>query len=337
MANRAVLVSQADLSNLNKGKRRQVNPLNWKDRAKKIKKDKGLSYKILKGRKAGTLVAALIPPDGVLFVPRLSCSSAYFKRKLSTFNLGIHETGREEASMYLWDETVAEHTSKDVLSCLYKYLKDHFSPLKAGETRHLILWSDRFVGQFNNCYLLLFLKYLVDHKMFTKAEQKLFITGHSWMSCDRDFGLIEKKFVQMNPIVPDDILDVVSAARINNPFKIQKMIRSDFLNFNVLPDYVCLPKQLQVTRYHCFKYESEHPNILFAKSFHNSTEWQKFNLTVKNKFGFARLRKFPASYTSKLQINRDKGKDLRDLMEKIPDQKKYNFYDELTKFVLEKQ
>ncbi|CAG7725304.1 unnamed protein product [Allacma fusca] len=429
----SINISSAALKGLNKGKRRPFDPLNWLDRKNTIRKDRGESYQIVKGAKAGSTVLAITPPTGekccrcsrpgcnldrsvytqyyntfrevngnqqnimladcieilkpakrsvekenarkykantygyslkeiakaarkmhdddgkcanknqfsvtadmekVLFLPRLSCSSHFFKRKMSVYNLGIHVTGQEHARMCLWDETIAEHSSKDIISCLYQYILYGFKKLLRGEERTFILWSDRFVGQFNNGFMLMFMKYVVDIGFFTTFEHKFFITGHSWMSCDRDFGLIEKKFVQNSPVVPTDVEDVIRSARPSNPFEVVKMKREQFFDFTKLAEYIWIPSNLQVTKYHWYKYEKCRPKIISAKAYHNSPEWISFELRIKKPGGFTKLNKLPLSYKLPLQMTKEKAKDLRDLMTKIGDVNKYEFYDNLTKFVL---
>ncbi|CAG7631671.1 unnamed protein product [Allacma fusca] len=64
-----VRFSRADINNINLGKRRPLNPLNWADRKNKNNKDKGLAYKVLKGRRAGLTIPAIIQPTGEKFCP----------------------------------------------------------------------------------------------------------------------------------------------------------------------------------------------------------------------------------------------------------------------------
>ena len=45
------------------------------------------------------------------------------------------------------------------------------------------------------------------------VDQKFFISGHSYMSCDRDFGIIEKKkSSSQNIFVPNDWIQLVKDA-----------------------------------------------------------------------------------------------------------------------------
>ena len=48
--------------------------------------------------------------------------------------------------MFFWDETVAKRGSGEIVSCLLKFVSIHFTKLKEGETRTLVIWSDRCIG-----------------------------------------------------------------------------------------------------------------------------------------------------------------------------------------------
>ncbi|CAG7724790.1 unnamed protein product [Allacma fusca] len=280
-------------------------------------------------------ISVTLDMQKVLFLPRLTCSSYYFKRKLSTFNLDIHLTGTTNATMYLWDETIAGHSSKDIISCLYHYIRSKFNPLKNREIRKFVLWSDRCVGQFNNAYVLLFLKFLVDLKYFTRVEQKFLVTGHSWMSCDRDFGNIELLYRKVLPVVPDDIADIITKARPTNPFSIAKMQQENFFNFNVLREYVNLPNSFQVTKYLWYKIDSSEPNKLLAKEFHESTHWTSFNFIQLRSGGLRNIaRRLPKSYSGPILVSKEKAADLRDLMQYIHEPEKFEYYDTITKHIV---
>ncbi|CAG7821268.1 unnamed protein product [Allacma fusca] len=272
--------------------------------------------------------------EKVLFLPQLTCGEIYFKRTLTTYNLGIHETGTKNAFMYLWDQTVAKSCAQDVISCIWKYITNSFEILGNSESRSFIIWSDRCVGQYNNGYTVIFLKFLVDKRYFTQVEHKFFCTGHSYMECDRDFGVIEKRFRDLKPIVPNDIIEVVETARLENPFKVTQMNQNDFLNFNYLLECVMLPASLKVTKYLCFRYTTDVANVIFAKIKHDDKTWVRFNLRLRNtnNQSLGSISLCPTNTTA-LPIQAEKAKDLRTLMSKIPDVAKHNYYERLTRSV----
>jgi hypothetical protein len=52
--------------------------------------------------------------------------------------------------MFLWDKTEAKSGSAETATCILKYCMLHFQPLQLQDKRHLIIRSDRCVGQNNN-------------------------------------------------------------------------------------------------------------------------------------------------------------------------------------------
>lgn len=54
--------------------------------------------------------------------PMLSVGPAFYKRKLWTFNFGIHDCAKNKRYMFLWDETIRKIGSDEVSSCILKYI-----------------------------------------------------------------------------------------------------------------------------------------------------------------------------------------------------------------------
>ena len=53
--------------------------------------------------------------------PKLAASMAYYKRKLWTYNLCVHNLKTEKSTMYLWNETAGKRGSAEVSSCFQHY------------------------------------------------------------------------------------------------------------------------------------------------------------------------------------------------------------------------
>lgn len=67
-----------------------------------------------------------------------------------------------------------------------------------------------------------------------EIEHKFLVSGHTYLACDQDFGLIEKqKKYHPEVYVPDDWLQVILAAR-KPPFIVKKMEKDDFFSFDPL-------------------------------------------------------------------------------------------------------
>lgn len=130
----------------------------------------------------------------VLFCPTLKHSSVFYQRQYSCYNQAVHNMGTNDVFMCFWHESVAKRGSAEIASCLLKYVSTHFKPMEnIGTDRKLIVWSDRCVGQNNNWRMISLYQYLVTMKYFSSVEQKFLTSGHSFLPCDRDFALIERK------------------------------------------------------------------------------------------------------------------------------------------------
>ena len=92
----------------------------------------------------------------VLPTPKLTAGVAYYKRKLSVFNLGIHDLLNDRGYMFLWDEVTARRGAIEICSCLYKY----FTTIVPPTTKKLVIVSDNCPGQNKNYIIVLFYMFL---------------------------------------------------------------------------------------------------------------------------------------------------------------------------------
>ncbi|GFN84878.1 hypothetical protein PoB_001138400 [Plakobranchus ocellatus] len=91
--------------------------------------------------------------------------------------------------MHMWSEDVAGRSSNEVLSSLNKYFSN-----KALDASNLIAWSDSCGGQNKNKNIISFWYCLLHVKqIFKSIEHKFPIPGHTFLPCERDFDVIEKK------------------------------------------------------------------------------------------------------------------------------------------------
>lgn len=211
-----------------------------------------------------TIVTLTADLQQVQYTPNLQNSSAFYLRKLSNYNFGVHDEGSKDAHMYLWDETVGSRGCNEIASCLLHYITTKYQPLVHGQARQLILWNDRCCGQNNNRMVLLLLIWLARHRYFSQVHHKFFLTGHSYNNCDRDFGLLEKEAKKRTTLVPSDLEQIVRDARTDNPFTPVRMTQDSFKDFKALLDVLRFPTNFRVTHYHRYSYSMDLPEGILA-------------------------------------------------------------------------
>lgn len=161
-------------------------------------------------------------------LPHIRTNAVFYSRQLWYFVFGVHNDGNNTATMFSYDETVARKGQNEVASLLFQYLRRN-----EVTSKNLILISDGCAGQNKNYVLMKFL-YLLVHglHMFESITHVFPVRGHSFLSCDQDFSLIEKHKKNTVTIeVPTAWDNVIKNARHNpSPFIVTNVDQSMIYN-----------------------------------------------------------------------------------------------------------
>lgn len=175
--------------------------------------------------------------------PMLSTNIAFYKRKLWTYNLGVHDCKTDKGHMYVWHEALASRGSCEIGSCLLK----HLSTVPTSAT-HLTLFSDSCGGQNRNIHMVSLWLHIVQNSRFTytSIDQKFMVPGHSFLPNDRDFGSIESHKRRLQQVyTPSDWADVIRNSRRVNPFQVTQMSQQDFLDLKELSQCIVNRKETE--------------------------------------------------------------------------------------------
>lgn len=167
--------------------------------------------------------------EQALPTPKLSCGPAFYKRKLYTYNLAVHNCGGNKANMMIWPETVGGRGADEIGSCLLKYFQQ---PIPS---RNLAVFSDNCGGQNKNLKIMALWQYLIVTDKFDEIVHYFPVSGHTMLPCDRDFGDIERSVRKHQQIYsPDEYVKIISNARRANPFIVHAMKLNEFKSLDVV-------------------------------------------------------------------------------------------------------
>lgn len=226
--------------------------------------------------------------------------------------------------MFMWSEEVAGRGADDIISCLKQYITTSVPD----NVRHLIVYSDSCFGQNKNLSVVSFWMYLTQSGRFDVVEHKYLVPGHTYLPCDRDFGLIEKKKRQVPFIyVPDHWMELVKKTRVKKPFKVVKMTRDMFITVKPLLDKVKRRAisesghKVLLSKITWLKVMKDTPFKFSFKYTYGSTEnFDTVDIRKKRVPGRPSLTNvtFPLKYDGPRPIKAAKLKDLKQLLNYIP-------------------
>nr|CAD7202039.1 unnamed protein product [Timema douglasi] len=146
---------------------------------------------------------------------QLTHTEMYYSQQLAACNLGIHDSVKGRGTMCLWTENFGGRGSLEIDSCLYKYLT---TEVRMCEKKKLILWSDNCGGQNKIRYIIAMYLVLLANNVFSEIVHKFPVKGHTFLSCDRDFAVIEKRKKVYKAYTLMDLVRIITSAAQNKPF-----------------------------------------------------------------------------------------------------------------------
>lgn len=270
----------------------------------------------------------------VLVCPTLTHSTVFYQRQLSSYNFTIHDVGTGHITVNLWNESIARRGSAEIASCLLKFVTSNYNVLEEGEERKLIVWSDRCVGQNNNWRVLALYFYLINCKYFTEIHQKFLCSGHSFLPCDRDFAMIEKRKKVSKVMVPSEWKYVIVEAFVDpSKLTIHEMMMEDFKDISCIELVLKKPPALKITDVLWLRLCSDDPRGVSVRRSHNVLrQWEQHCIVKRGGEREAHILPLPSDfqllYNEQLKITKEKKRDLLDMIQYM-EPKYRSFYENL--------
>lgn len=216
--------------------------------------------------------------EQVLFVPTLTHSDMFYMSQLSCYNLCINLADNKNSYMCLWHEGIAGRGGNEIASCLLNILNN----INATNKKKIIIWSDNCASQNKNRMIVFLYVFLVAMGLYDSIEHKFLVSGHSFLQCDRDFALIEKRKKKCKPMVPDDWRDVIESSTHTGRFRAVNI--NKFFNIQAAADSVLNTRSIQISKIVHMKVDSMYPGMLLCKdSFNEMLDFQKVPILKKGK------------------------------------------------------
>uniref|UniRef100_A0A8D9AAU6 Uncharacterized protein n=1 Tax=Cacopsylla melanoneura TaxID=428564 RepID=A0A8D9AAU6_9HEMI len=148
-------------------------------------------------------------------------------------------------------------------------------------------------------------------RFFSEVHQKFLVTGHSFLPCDRDFALIEREKKKTKLMVPSQIL--IGASNEKSPFIITEMQQADF-------------KDLDLMAAALLRDNNDDVSSVYARETHDVTRpWKSYNIFKPEETELTELN-LPRLYTRPIPVEREKKKNLENMVQYMRNRQHRQFY-----------
>lgn len=210
-------------------------------------------------------------------IPNISTNDVYYSRQLSLYLFNLHVLSNQQSVFYVYSEIIGKKGSDNVCSLLHHYMYNYLP----ANIKRLQIFCDSCGGQNKNYTVFRFLHHVIHYERRLDEIQITFpIRGHSYMECDKDFGLVNQK---SKTEIPSDWIDVLRSSRVKPaPFDVedtnQDYFRSWGTHLGPLYKKKCPFRSRPIRE---IKLSVDHPRLVYYRVSYNGA-WESADIVGKH-------------------------------------------------------
>jgi len=164
-----------------------------------------------------------------LSLPQILVQDLYYYRQLTVCNFGVHNLYTESMKCYIYHEGEAGKGPNEIISLINHYINNDIDK----KVECLYIFCNNCAGQNKNNAIIRFLMGLVENKRFEEVQVLYPMRCHSFMPCDRDFGLIKRLVVKYERLYTvDQYINLISeASKIPDKFSVVKVDQNLIIDY----------------------------------------------------------------------------------------------------------
>ena len=263
--------------------------------------------------KEKTTVSFCFDLQKTLPTPVLTCGEIFYLRQMACYNLCIHNLESGQASMHLWHEGQARRGSQEIISCLLNYLERLPKFVKK-----IVAFSDNCGGQNKNKNIIKFWLYVISNTQIETVEHKFLVSGHSFMECDQNFGVIEKKKKTTGYVfAPKDWARLIKNS--SKKFNVIEMQQKDFVSIENFGKNLLINQIKGIRNFSYMRFEKKDPYKFWYKcDLEEESPFTEVNLKSKGRPANLSNTSLNSLYKEPIPIHRQKYQNLQSLLKYLP-------------------
>lgn len=191
---------------------------------------------------------------------------------------GVHDSNAAKTYIFglpegHWPSTKDANT---VLSMLHHVVHCHITTLHSTrKIKTIKMHADNCAGQNKNRFVLFYLCWLTILGLHDAVHLDFMVAGHTKNVVDGAFGHVKRKLKTNDARTAREMMELVELSSSST-----HCIPASFVNWKLWKDYLVpffkMPKNFGITKFHCFRFDHQHPGVLFAKEYSFANDERSF-------------------------------------------------------------